>query len=202
MQPLSFKNAPRRFSRGDSAAGGWIYKEFKPFVFTLVSNMTDPSGDTSDLVHDVFSKLFANHGRFANRESIRSLLNQIGVRVCLNYLKRKENKTNRTTEFIDDSIFRDDGAIEKAESNATLHDLLWRAVLKLPEKKRAFFLLFYKDDLSNMQISERLGISVQTAANKKSIILQTLKLEIVKMAGDEINELSILLLISFLYETL
>ena len=89
MQPLSSKNVPGRFSRGDIEAGGWIYKEFKPYVFTLVSNMTDPSEDTSDLVHDVFSKLFANHGRFANREGIRSLLNQIGKRVCLNYLKKK-----------------------------------------------------------------------------------------------------------------
>ena len=81
-----------------------------------------------------------------------------------------------------------------------MHHLLWKAIQKLPDKKRAFFLLFFNDDLSNEQIAERLGISVQTAANKKSMILQTLKLEIAKIGGDEINELSILLLIIFLYE--
>jgi RNA polymerase sigma-70 factor (ECF subfamily) len=201
MQPLTSKNAPGRFSRGDIEAGGWIYNEFHPYVFTLVSNMTDPSEDTLDLVHDVFAGLYVGHGRFANRESIRSMLNQIGVRLCINYLKKKEKKSDKTTEFIDDVMPPDDSAIASAESRATMHTLLWQAVGKLPKKKKSFFLLFYKDDLSNEQIAEKLGISVQTAANKKSIILQTLKLEISKMPKSELQEISLILLI-LLYETL
>lgn len=201
MQPLTSKNAHSRFSRGDSEAGGWIYKEFKPFVFTLVISMTDPSADTSDLVHDIFVDFFKHQERLASRDNVRSLLNQIGVNTCLNYLKLKKSKINRTSEFIETSIAPDEAAIERAETNATLHQLIWQEVQRLPEKRKSFFLLFYKDDLSNAQIAERLGISVQTAANKKSMILQILKLEVQRRAGNEIHEFSFLLL-TFLYETL
>jgi RNA polymerase sigma-70 factor (ECF subfamily) len=152
-------------------------------------------------VHDIFAILFAGHGRFANRESIRSLLNQIGVNHCLNYLKKREKKTKRTTEFIDESMVPDDRTVERAEDRATCYSLVYRAIQKLPDDKRRFFLLSFKEDLSNQQLAERLGISVQTVANKKTIILKTLKDEIGKMNTNEMNEAIILLLILFLYET-
>lgn len=200
MQTLTPKNAPGRFGRGDPKAGEWVYKEFKHYVFTLVTDLTNQSEDAWDLVHDIFSKLFQENGKYPTRDSIRSMLNQIGKGVCSNYLKKKRRTIDKTVEFIEDSMVPDDGIFEQSEYKAAFHDLLYVAVRNLPEKKRTFFILFYVDDLSNSQIAERLGISVQTVANRKSMILQMLKMEIRKTGGNEILELSFLLLI-FIYDT-
>ncbi|MDE7024831.1 MAG: sigma-70 family RNA polymerase sigma factor [Paramuribaculum sp.] len=45
---------------------------------------------------------------------------------------------------------------------------IWRAIDKLPEKCREVFLLSKRDGLSNEEIAEELGISVQTVKNQIS----------------------------------
>jgi RNA polymerase sigma-70 factor (sigma-E family) len=63
---------------------------------------------------------------------------------------------------------------DPAERQA-LHDAMWRAVMRLPDRQRAMVVLRYYEDLSEIQTAELLGVTVGTVKSAVSRALGKLR---------------------------
>ena len=68
-------------------------------------------------------------------------------------------------------LFRSQFLMETNE----LHDLIEKAILKLPEKSRQVYQLAWEENLSYNEIAEQLGLSPKTVENHVGIALRKLR---------------------------
>lgn len=96
--------------------------------------------------------------------------------------ERKQIKTfiadmNLTQEATEDNVSFDDAA-EAATIHADVLEFIYQEIKKLPPRAREIFELYSLKDMSTKQISEQLGLSVNTVQNHLTIARNKLKIEI------------------------
>jgi RNA polymerase sigma factor (sigma-70 family) len=98
----------------------------------------------------------------------------------------------RSSFFEDLAAYTPSGLLPGSEELAEvreLHAIIQQSVLQLPHKCQEIFRLSREEQLTNQQIAEKLGLSVKTVENQKTIALKRLR------SGIEPYMVSILLLI-------
>ena len=136
-----------------------------------------------DVVQDVLFGVWQNRRRLKGTDDdlqaylLRSVYNR-----CLNYLKRArradllcDEYEERMLALMGDCWSPDRNPVVRAVFNADLRDIIGEAVEKLSPRCREVFTLSYLENLSNKEISERLGISLSTVENHMYITLKQLR---------------------------
>ena len=136
-----------------------------------------------DVVQDVLFGVWQNRTKLRDDDTelqaylLRSVYNR-----CLNYLKRarRANLFNsqyeeRLLTLAGDCWSPDRNPVIRSIFAADLRDIISAAVEKLSPRCREVFTLSYIDNLSNKEISERLGISLSTVENHMYIALKQLR---------------------------
>ena len=130
---------------------------------------------SEEIVQDIFVYFWENKENLQINTSVKSFLFSASKFKSLNLLRDTKNQkrivaTIRKTEPLitpgQDDYFIDPDEFKK---------LLDTAVDQLAPKCRAIFLLSKREELSNKEIAERLGISVKTVENQMTIALKKLR---------------------------
>ena len=108
---------------------------------------------------------------------LRSVYNR-----CINYIKRARRNNLFTGEYEErllslagDCWSPDRNPVIRSIFNADLRDIISEAVSSLSPRCKEVFTLSYIDNLTNKEISERLGISLSTVENHMYIALRQLR---------------------------
>lgn len=136
-----------------------------------------------DVVQDVLFGVWQNRRRLREDESeLQAYLLRAVYNRCINYLKRarRSNLFNgeyeeRMLALAGDCWSPDRNPVIRSVFNADLRDIITEAVNKLSPRCKEVFTLSYIDNLSNKEISERLGISLSTVENHMYIALRQLR---------------------------
>ena len=144
------------------ASIGFFQNELKWFVYKRVKNMAL----AEDIVHDVFIKVQSKSGQLKETEKFTGWIYQITKNTIVDHF-RKQSKDINPIEL--------DWENETPNCNECVSNCLKDMLPKLPEKYRVALELTELENLSQLQLAERLGISYSGAKSRVQRARQLLK---------------------------
>ncbi|MFI6648664.1 SigE family RNA polymerase sigma factor [Streptomyces sp. NPDC050529] len=142
-----------------------------PVLLRAARSLTANPSDAEDLLQTALTKTYVAWERIEDHRALDGY-----VRRALLNTRTSQWRKRKVDEFACDELPEQETVPgpDPAERQ-TLHDAMWRAVLKLPDRQRAMVVLRYYEDLSEAQTAEVLGVSVGTVKSAVSRALGKLR---------------------------
>ncbi|WP_326659822.1 SigE family RNA polymerase sigma factor [Streptomyces sp. NBC_00385] len=142
-----------------------------PVLLRAARSLTANPSDAEDLLQTALTKTYVAWERIEDHRALDGY-----VRRALLNTRTSQWRKRKVDEFACDELPEQEAAPgpDPAERQ-TLHDAMWRAVLKLPDRQRAMVVLRYYEDLSEAQTAEVLGVSIGTVKSAVSRALGKLR---------------------------
>lgn len=135
--------------------------------------------ECEDVVQDIFVNLWEKDLTFPDDISLKVFLYKSTRNKCYNIIKHNKVKDQYRTNYI--QVLEDDNLFLKQVLEEEIARQLHKVIKTLPERKREIIMLSLKG-MKNKEISEILGIKLQT--------VKTLKSQSYKILREEFKELS------------
>jgi RNA polymerase sigma-70 factor (ECF subfamily) len=174
-----------RARRGDPGAMQAIYQRHADLVYRRLTHLVGPDPEREDLLQEVFIALFASIGSFRGDASLRTYLCRIVAHKAYDHLKRRRRTAG--TRSLDDAP----GELGEVESDAPSPErlaqghqdaeVLWRCLDGIKPKKRIAFVLRVVEGHSLKEISQQVGASVHTVAQR----IRHAKLELLELVREQ-----------------
>jgi RNA polymerase sigma-70 factor (sigma-E family) len=118
--------------------------------------MTGNRTDAEDLLQATLVKAYQSWDRIDDPAALDTYVRRVMVNTHISGWRRR-----RVDEYPTDEI-PDSAAAEDATRDADLHDVVQRAIDRLPRQMRAAVMLRFYDDMTEPEVAAALGISVGT----------------------------------------
>ncbi|WP_461791540.1 RNA polymerase sigma-70 factor [Pedobacter sp.] len=150
-----------------------VYRTYHQALVYYAKKFVDAE-DASDLVENIFVRLWEKRTTLNDEEHIRKLLYLSVRNACLNHIERKNN-TNKRHRVVADQTLIDVESHLHTMMHAEVLAEVYRAINQLPLQCARVITLSYVDGKSNGEIAEEMGLSEQTVKNHKTRGLKILK---------------------------
>ncbi|MFD7745323.1 SigE family RNA polymerase sigma factor [Streptomyces sp. NPDC059698] len=142
-----------------------------PVLLRTARSLTANPCDAEDLLQTALAKTYVAWERIEDHRALDGY-----VRRALVNTRTSQWRKRKIDEFACEELPEREAvpAPDPAERQS-LHDAMWRAVLKLPDRQRAMVVLRYYEDLSEAQTAEVLGVSIGTVKSAVSRALGKLR---------------------------
>jgi RNA polymerase sigma-70 factor (ECF subfamily) len=156
----------RRCHQGDAEAFEELYRAHAGRLYTLLLRMAGAHDVAEDLLQEVFLHAHRKLGSFRGDSSLGTWLYRLAVNQCLDFLRGRQARMNRTTDSLDD-----DGAAEPAAPAPVIPTAvsrldLERAIARLPDGCRTVFVLHDVEGFEHHEVASLLGISEGTSKSQ------------------------------------
>lgn len=183
-----------RLKAGDREAFDCIYRLYARRLYSFAYLVCRSHHDAEDILQDTFVKLWVHRERISRADSIKSLLFTIARNRLINAYKKLAPLT------LTDDMTAHEAAVDTRSVATPGRGLEYtefeRGVMAciddLPPTQRQVVMLSRFESLSNNEIADRLGLSLQTVKNALSMGLKTLRDRLARRAA-----LGITLFLSF-----
>lgn len=144
-------------------------------IYQLALKKLPTEEDASDITQEVFFIIWRNRGYLDVKTNFQGYLNSMLRHKIYDFYAEKNRlpvfiPIDEQADYWDDS-FRNSESEDYSELNRQIKE----EIQAMPDKMRDVFLLSRYDNLSAKQISEKLGISIQTVRNQISNALKRLR---------------------------
>ncbi len=159
------KKILRRFKEGDSDAFDKIFEHYfrKVYAFSL-SNFRNKE-DAEDAVQDVFYNLWKGRAKLKELKDIEAWIFSICLNIIRKHFRKLALERKNLKVFTDSYLDRDYSTDIEVEYRDLL-DKTDQIIKNLPPSQKTIFRLSRKELLSNLEISQKLNISVRTVDNQ------------------------------------
>jgi RNA polymerase sigma-70 factor (ECF subfamily) len=148
------------FQKGNEASFNELVRRYQEKVYWIAHRFVNDHDQADDIVQDVFVKVYSALKQFRGESSVYTWLYRITVNIALNALRKQRIRDFiRIDEFFEtagEETEQPDAIVEKDEQQKLIEE----AIVKLPEKQKAVFLLRYYEELSYEEISQILKTSI------------------------------------------
>ncbi len=161
----------QRILDGDEAAFACLVKKYQKRVHALVWRKIGDFHIAEDITQETFLQVYRNLAKLKDRSQFPGWLYVIANRRCLAWLRKKRVQTQPLEEMdiamTERSSYSRHVAAEQADSAAeTKRELVKNLLAKLKESDRTVLTLYYFGEMTYAEISEFLGVSVNTVATR------------------------------------
>ena len=177
--------------KGDHNAYALLVERYKSYVFTLTLRFTKNREDAEEVSQDIFVKAYRSLADFKGTAKFSTWLYTIVNTTCITFLRKKRLDIRslddeRTFEVADsqDSGFRANLVEQKSRQN-----MVNQAIAMLNPDDAEIITLFYKNEQSLEEISQILGVEVNTAKVRLHRARARLKDKMEKHFTEEIKDL-------------
>jgi RNA polymerase sigma factor (sigma-70 family) len=177
--------------KGDHNAYALLVERYKSYVFTLTLRFTKNREDAEEVSQDIFVKAYRSLADFKGTAKFSTWLYTIVNTTCITFLRKKRLDIRslddeRTFEVADsqDSGFRANQVEQKSRLN-----MVNQAIAMLSPDDAEIITLFYKSEQSLEEISQILGVEVNTAKVRLHRARTRLKEKMEKHFTEEIKDL-------------
>jgi len=177
--------------KGDHNAYALLVERYKSYVFTLTFRFTKNREDAEEVSQDIFVKAYRSLADFKGTAKFSTWLYTIVNTTCITFLRKrrldvKSLDDERTFEVADsqDSGFRANMVEQKSRLI-----MVNRAIAMLNPDDAEIITLFYKNEQSLEEISQILGVEVNTAKVRLHRARTRLKDKMEKHFTEEIKDL-------------
>ena len=161
----------QRILEGDDAAFACLVKKYQKRVHALAWRKIGDFHIAEDITQETFLQVYRNLAKLKDRSQFPGWLYVIANRRCLAWLRKKRVQTQPLEEMdiamTERSSYSRHVAAEQAENAAeTKRELVKNLLAKLKESDRTVLTLYYFGEMTYAEISEFLGVSVNTVATR------------------------------------
>ncbi len=153
-----------------------VFHDYAPRVYNLARRMLGNDADAEDVTQDVLLQVVRKLSTFRGEAAFPTWLHRVTVNAALAHRKKR---AQREDHHVPDPLenFLDDGhhAAHHRPWNVTpdqealdheTHQLIERAIARLPETYRDVYVLADVEGLSNAEIGEMLGLSLPAVKSR------------------------------------
>jgi RNA polymerase sigma-70 factor, ECF subfamily len=176
---------------GDHNAYATLVDRYKSYVFTLTLRFTKSREDAEEVSQDIFIKAYRSLADFKGTAKFSTWLYTIVNTTCITFLRKKRLEVKslddeKTFEVADsqDSGFRANLVEQKSRQN-----MVNQAIAMLNPDDAEIITLFYKNEQSLEEISQILGLEVNTAKVRLHRARGRLKEKMEKYFSEEVRNL-------------
>ena len=177
--------------KGDHNAYAFLVERYKSYVFTLTLRFIKSREDAEEVSQDIFIKAYRSLADFKGTAKFSTWLYTIVNTTCITFLRKKRLDVRslddeRTFEAADsqDSGFRANQVEQKSRQN-----MVNQAISMLNGDDAEIITLFYKNEQSLEEISQILGLEVNTAKVRLHRARGRLKEKMEKYFTEEVRDL-------------
>lgn len=148
---------------GSEIAKNKIHLAFKSLVFSVCFKYLKNVMEAEDLSQECFIKIFSKMCDYRGEGSFEGWVRKIAVNLSITEYKRRKRYYYHSD--VDDAYSVEDNSYEKIESDLSLPEIN-SVINKLPNGYKKVFELYFIEDYSHKEISEMLGIDVNTSKSQ------------------------------------
>ena len=161
------KNLLQRYREGDPEAFDQIFEKYyrKVYAFSL-SNFRNKE-DAEEAVQDVFYNLWKDKAKFKELHDLEAWI----FSICLNIIRKHFRKLaveRKHLKVLTDGYLDSDYSTSNEVEYRDLLEKTDKIIENLPPRQKTIFQLSRKESMSNLEISEKLSISIRTVDNQLS----------------------------------
>ncbi len=142
-------------SVGDRVAFGEYVRARSGALLRAAQAMTGNRADAEDLVQATLVKAYQSWDKITDQTALDTYVRRVMVNTHISGWRRR-----RVDEYPTDEL--PDSPAADLTGDSDLHDVVQRAVDRLPRQMRAAVMLRYFDDLTEPEVAAALGVSVGT----------------------------------------
>ncbi|MEL6561914.1 MAG: RNA polymerase sigma-70 factor [Bacteroidota bacterium] len=172
-----------------------LFREHYSSMYKAAYHIVRDSQAAKDIVQDVFYQFWKSKNRIEIGPEIKGYLFKATVNLSINYVKKHKK---HTTVDAEETILKASLAYNpfQAVVSNDLRANIDQAILKLPPKCQAIFMMSRYDGMKNKEIADTMGVSVKTVENQMGIALKRIKEDLAPYMGVELL-LALLALIAY-----
>jgi RNA polymerase sigma-70 factor (ECF subfamily) len=157
---------------GSEEAFEILFRNYYTVLYKFTIRIVTDKQEAENIVQDLFVRFWIKRAEIYISSSIKSYLFTAARNSALNYIKRERRLTllEDHSDIPGKVMHSPDSELDKDETVAAVR----KAISKLPEKCRQIYLMKKYDDLSYNEISEILGISVNTIKTQMKRAIKSL----------------------------
>jgi RNA polymerase sigma-70 factor (ECF subfamily) len=161
-----------------------IVRQNSARIYNVLYQMTGNAQDTEELVQEVFYQAYKSLPRFKGEASVSTWLHRIAMNVACDFIRKKKRRpvVEEGMDFEEREAF---GGIEQTGRSAETEFMqkeslsrLREAILKLPLKYRAPFVLNVVEGYSHEELAGILGITYGMARTRLHRALKMLRAQL------------------------
>lgn len=164
---------------GSKEAFTQLYSLYSSQVYGFALRLTKSTVEAEDILQETFIRIWDNRIRISPYVSFKSYLFKITYHLVIDHFRKQINSVD-FEKFIESEYYQQVSE-NNTEEQITLDEyrkLIAQSVAKLTPRQQKIFRLSREEELSAREIGERLGISEKTVNNQLSLILATLKTDL------------------------
>jgi RNA polymerase sigma-70 factor, ECF subfamily len=152
------------------------FRDYAPRIYHLARRMLGNEADAQDVTQEVFVQVMRKLSGFRSEAAFPTWLYRVAVNAALAY---RRNRAVREGHLSHDAkeITRQErarqthlwhwvGEPEKLALDRETHDLIEKAIARLPERYRDVYMLADLEELSNVEIAEMLGLGLSVVKSR------------------------------------
>lgn len=159
----------------DLSALGMLYDRHRQMVYRTAMAITGDSDAASDLLQDVFLRLYRFIERVDPQLPLEPWLYRMTANLSYTWVKRQSRWLRPLEDLADWLAGNHKNAPQQAAEQLENTGQLRHALLKLPVNQRVVVVLFYVNDLQVQEIAEILDIPIGTVKSRLHYGRQALK---------------------------
>lgn len=152
-----------------------IYRRYRSVLCFFALKFTESYQEAEDIVQSVFIKLLDSNISLESEKALKSYLFSAVHNSCINAVHRSGIKKRYTDYILKHDTEIDDFNFLAEQMEAEILWELFSKIEELPSECRKVFRMSYIDDMTNQEIADKLGISVNTVKSQKARAKNILK---------------------------
>lgn len=181
------------YAKGNLRAFEQLYQRYRKPVYNYILRFIGSPEPAEELTQEVFLRVIQKAGNFVQRAKFRTWLYTIARNLCVDFYRREKHRTTISFEktvrygtnyLVLGEIFEDtslEGDGENILFRKEFQLAMRKAILELPEKQRAVFLLREVSSLPYKEIAIAVGEGESTVKSQMRYAVKKLRKSLKKM---------------------
>lgn len=172
-----------QISEDNEEAFSQIFHAYKDKLYSFIYHITESKELSSDIVQDIFLKIWELRGKLFSIENFNAYLFQMAQNQAINQLRRMSRETLILMERQKGSNFSSETPEEELQYK-NISAYIREIVNSLPPRQKTVYTLSREQNLKQEDIAQQLQISISTVQNHMTQALKTIREKLKKRLSD------------------